>query len=256
MSTIVVGEYVLPVVAEDPKKPTSLYISQPLRQAAYNILGLGTIRESMRDGLSYVSVEVPTYTITCEGQTITLDVIPMLKFNSKKKIFYYFLRCNIDLIDLLNEKWRLAIASVIFWAHSTNTSLFMLKVLLLTFVHCSSRTELARTYEKTVIQQEFLNSPKWLEGLHCFTQWQCSYKDASSLNHVLQQPLQFCSPAYLYNGKLALYFLSLDDISSVLSKLPNNEKGVYDQLLTTVLSHKSILNSMAPGSHTMHHTIN
>ena len=55
-----------------------------------------------------------------DRSSIYIDSIPMLKLNSKKKIFYYFLHRNVDLIELLDEKWRLVIASVIFWAESSH----------------------------------------------------------------------------------------------------------------------------------------
>ena len=96
------------------------------------------------------------------------------------------------------------------------------------------------------VDQKFLYGPKWLKGLHSFAQWQCTYKDASSLNIVLQTPLEFCSLARLYNGMLALglYYLSMEcDISPVLSQLPKESKELYGQLLCTVLSHKSVNHS-------------
>ena len=249
MFMAVCEKILLPVVAENPKRPTSFCLSLPLRQAAYSILSLERAVEETRlelgtDPESYDDVDVPSCNITCDGQVITLDVVPTLELSTKKKIIYFFLHSNFDLIEQLNENWRLVTASVVFWAERAKIPSSMIKVLLLTFVVCSSASYMIAELSKGIeMNEDFVRSQRWLDGLHSFTQWQCSYNDAGSLNSVLQLPLQFSSLGHLFSGKFALhlYFLSLSsDVSSMTAKLPIKSKELYHQLLTTVLSHESI----------------
>ena len=242
----------LPVVAEDPKRPTSFCLSLPLRQAAYSILGLECPIEQTRlelgtDSECYYLVHIPHCKIACDGQVITLDVVPTLELSTKKKIIYFFLCSNFDLIEQLDENWRLVTASVVFWAVRARIPLSTIKVLLLTFVICSSASNMiAEVSEGIKMNEDFVQSQPWLDGLHTFTRWQCSYTDAGSLNSVLQLPLQFSSLGRLFSGKFALrlYFLSLSsDVSSVSAKLPIKSKELYCQLFSTVLSHRSIHSS-------------
>ena len=245
----VCGGLVLPVVAEDPKRPTSFCLGLPLRQACYSILSLERAVEETRlelgtDPESYDDVDVPSCKIICGGQVITLDVVPTLELSTRKKIIYFFLHSNFDLIEQLDKNWRLVTASVVFWAERAKIPSSMIKVLLLTFVVCSSASYMIAELSKSIeMNEDFVRSQRWLDGLHSFTQWQCSYNDAGSLNSVLQLPLQFSSLGHLFSGKFALrlYFLSLSsDVSSMTAKLPIKSKELYHQLLTTVLSHRPI----------------
>ena len=247
MFMMVLGSLRLPIMVEDPNKPSSHYFSRPLRQAAYSIVGLDDVVEGIRimDDI-HESVEIPCCTITYDGQTVELDVIPTMALHSRKKIIYFFLHSDMDVIESIDEKWRLVTASVIFWNNTAKIPLLTLKVLLLTFVICSSASSMiVQLSEGIKMSPNFKHGPQWLEGLHSFAQWQCCYHDASSLNSVLQMPLEFYSPAFLYSGEFALklYFLSLSadcGISPVLSKLPEESQALYHQLLSTVLSHKSV----------------
>ena len=239
----------------NPNKPNSLHISRSLRQAVYSLLELGGVTEETFDGFTddHVLVEVHVGTIICEGELITRDVIPTLQISKKKKIFYFFLHCNADLIELLDEKWRLVVASVIFWARGANIPLVVIKILILTFVLCSRRNDQFLRYQSVEVNQTFLKSSLWWEGLHSFTQWQSAYKDAGHLSHILQSPLQFYSPAHIFDGKLAMYFLSIkDDLSLVVSRLPDLDRQLYDLLLITILLHKPTLCTIKMTDHETH----
>ena len=245
MITMVCGGYVLPVLAENTEKETSYCISLPLRQATYNILGLGERGESLRVGEVFVGFKIPSCLITCSGVKLNdIDLIPTLPKSTKKKVIYHFLRCKADLIESLDEKWKLVIASVVFWAKRAKIQQSAIKALLLTFVLCSSGT-----YTKVELPDNApVKSPEWLEGVHYFMQWQCSYKDANSLNNVLQMPLEFYSPAHLYSGRLVHKLYIASETTSMVSELPKDAKELYDKLLSTVLSHKEVGRSRSTGS--------
>ena len=241
MMVAVCGSYTFPPVSENPMLPTSFCISRDIRWVVYSILGLDDVIEGTRVGQSYIGVKLHSIEVMCMGDIISLSTVPTANLYSRKKIIYSCLRCNMDLIEFLEIKWRLVIASVIFWRRRGKIPLVITKVLLLTFTLCSSGS-VTKLLDSITVDQNFLYGPKWLKGLHSFAQWQCTYKDTSSLNIVLQTPLEFHSLADLYNGMLALglYYLSIEsDISPVLSQLPKESKELYGQLLCTVLSHKS-----------------
>ena len=245
MMMAVCGGYTFPAVSENPMLPTSFCISRDLRWVVYGVLGLDDVVEGTRIGVSSIDVELHSIEVISNGQNITLDTVPTVNLYNRKKLIYSCLHCNLDLIELLEIKWRLVIASVVFWRRRGNIPLMITKVLLLTFVLCSGGN-VAKLLDGITVDQKFLYGPKWLKGLHSFAQWQCTYKDASSLNIVLETPLEFCSLAHLYNGMLALglYYLSMEsDISPVFSQLPKESKELYGQLLCTILSHKTVNHS-------------
>ena len=230
----------------DPSKESSLYVSLPLRQAIYSLLELHPfVVEGMFDRFEMVDVLVYTCIIVCEGEVITLDTLPDLDLRKRKKLLFYFLHSNADLIELLEEKWRFVIASVIYLTRTASIPLLVIKILILTFILCSRGiacpNDPLKIYRSVKISNSFINTPTWWEGLQYFTQWQCSYEDASNLNLMLQLPLQTYSAGHIFNSKMAMYFLSTNDVSVVVSKLPSIDRQLYDRLLTTVLSHKSEL---------------
>lgn len=246
MMVAVCGGITLPPVSESPMLPTSFCISRGLRQVVYGILGLDDVVESTRIGESYINVEIDSSEIIYKGQTISLVTVPTVNLYNRKKLIYSCLHCNLDFIELLEIKWRLVIASVVFWRRRGKIPLIITKVLLLTFVLCSSGNVAKLVLDGITVDQKFLYGPKWLKGLHSFAQWQCTYQDASSLNIVLEMPLEFYSLAHLYNGRLSLglYYLSMEsDISPVLFQLSKESKELYGQLLCAVLSHKSVNHS-------------
>lgn len=235
-----------PVPIGNPNRGNPLYISLPLRQAIYSLLELHPfVSEGMFDRFKMVSVQVCTRIIVCEKQVITLDMLSDLELRKRKKIIYYFLHSNADLVELLEPKWRLVIASVIYLSRAARIPILMIKILILTFILCSRSTtapnDPLRIYHSVKIRRSFLKTPTWWEGLHCFTQWQCAYGDACDLNMILQLPLQIFSAAHIFNGEMAMHILFTGNVSVVVSKLLSNDRELYDQLLSTVLSHKSAL---------------
>lgn len=76
-----------------------------------------------------------------------------------------------------------------------------------------------------------------MEALHSFTQWQCVYFDAITLNLLLMEPLRVVSPAFLYDGKIAMLLASVQDIDQTVSQLLIDHT-TYDMLLEAALSHR------------------
>lgn len=76
----------------------------------------------------------------------------------------------------------------------------------------------------------------FLEALHVFAQWQCTYNDALALNQLLQEPFQYISPACLYSGKVAMHCASLC-LHSPIPVLTSNQQEIYDSLMELITMH-------------------
>lgn len=241
LMTICTGGCDLPVPMGDPSKKSSLHVSLSLRRALYSLLELHPfVVEGIFDEFERVGYAVLTYTLIFEGEVITRDMLPDLELRKRKKIIYTLLHSNVDIIELLEEKWRLVIASVVYWIRAARIPILIVKILILTFVLCSRGTtapnDPLKIYHSVILRDNFLKTPTWWEGLDYFTRWQTSYKDASHLCLVLHLPLQIYSAAHIFNGEMVMYFIYMNDVSVVVSKLPSIDRELYDQLLTTVLS--------------------
>ena len=261
LMTVCAGGCELPVPIGDPNKKSSLHVSRSLRRALYSLLELHPfVVEGIFDELEWVGCAVLTYKLICEGEVITRDMLPDLELIKRKKIIYSLLHCNADIIELLEEKWRLVIASVVYWIRAARIPILIVKILILTFVLCSRGANAPnnplKIYHSVKLRRSFLKTPTWWEGLDYFNRWQSSYKDASHLCAVLHLPLQIYSAAHIFNGEMAMYFIYMNDVSVVVSKLSSIDRELYDHLLTTVLSHKfernktNITISVQPGNTT------
>ena len=165
LMTICGGGCDLPVPMGDPSKESSLHVSISLRQAIYSLLELHPSVIGLFDEFEIIALEVCTRTIIilCEGEVITRDMLPDLELRKRKKMIYLFLHSNADLIELLDGKWRLVIASVVYWTRSASIPLFVIKILILTFILCSRSTAVPndplKVYQNVEIQSTFLKSP-------------------------------------------------------------------------------------------------
>ena len=213
LMTVCAGGCDLPVPIGDPSKKSSLHVSRSLRRAFYSLLELHPfLVEGMFDEFERVGYAVLTFTLECEGEVITRDMLPDLELRKRKKIMYSFLHCNDDIIEMLEEKWRLVIASVVYWIRAARIPLIAVKILILSFVLCNSfgsptaLNDPLKIYRNVKIRRSFLKTPSWWEGLDYFTRWQSVYKDASHLCLLLQLPLQIYSAAHIFNGEMVMHF--------------------------------------------------
>ena len=248
MDAVVLHKCVLRIAVDDFHQPSSLVISRPLRQTLYYILNIKVMTEHIRYRLDILGEKITAYT---DGKNLpSLDQIPSLQLGEKIIILYSILECNIEEIEKLDCKWRLVIASVVFWVLHAKVPTHIVKALLLCFVHCFHR--IGGDFLRGRIPHRFIEGPEWLKVLHFFAQWQSTYLDALSINQVLQLPIEYCSPAELYDGKLAFYFASLrHDITSAETKLSVSEKPLYQLLLDVVFSHCTMVSAEATGTRKM-----
>ena len=237
MEAIVLHKCVLRVATDNFHQPSSLLISRPLRDALYCILNINVMTEHIRQGLDIVGEKI---NIADRKNLPNLKQIPTLRQSERSQVLYSILCCSIEVIEKLDNKWRLAAASVVFWILNTKVPRHIVKALLLCFVYCFHRTYgvTLREFRSLELPQHFLQSPKWLEVLHLFAQWQSVYLDTISINQILCSPLEYCSPANLYDGKVSIYFASVHHGTTCIeTKLSVPHQKLYQLLLDVVLSH-------------------
>ena len=237
MEAIVLHKCVLRVATDNFHQPSSLMSSRPLREALYCILNINIMTEHIRCGLDIVGEKI---NITDRKNLPSLKQIPTLQQSERSRVLYFILCCDVEAIEKLDNKWRLVTASVIFWILHAKVPRHVAKALLLCFVCCFHHThgDTLRQFRSSEIPQHFLQSPQWLDVLHWFAQWQSVYLDAISINQILCCPVEYCSPANLYDGKISIYFASLHHgTTSIETKLSGPQQKLYQLLLDVVLSH-------------------
>ena len=134
-------------------------------------------------------------------------------------------------IQELPEKWRLVSASCIYCyrnAKPTPSCYLVVALVQCLIVTCdgSDMPSLSQV-DRDFSHQHFL------ETLHAFAQWQCTYNDAVALNQLLQEPFQYISPACLYSGRVAMHCASLC-LHSPIPVLTSNQQEIYDSLMELI----------------------
>lgn len=242
MEAVVLHKCVLRVAVDNLHQPSSLMISRPLREALYSILNIDVMTEHIRRGLDIVGEKI---NIIDRKNLPSLKQIPSLQRSERSRVLYSILCCDVEAVEKLENKWRLVIASVVFWIVHAKVPLHIAQALLLCFIYCFHRISL-REFRSLELPQHLLQSPKWLDILHWFAQWQSVYLDAIGINQILCSPLEHCSPGNLYDGKVSIYFASLHHgTASVETKLSVPHQKLYRLLFDVVLSH-GVLDSAKP----------
>ena len=122
-----------------------------------------------------------------------------------------------------------------YWATSAEVPIPFVKALISCIVLCYTCTDkLPGLRSGAIITTAFMKDPKRMAALHSFAQWQCVYFDAITLNQLLMEPLRVVSPAFLYDGKIAMHLASVQNIDQTVSQLPI-DNTIYDVLLEAAL---------------------
>ena len=225
--------------------PASSATSKLLRQYAYGILGAPSVKEYPAcDGtVKEVSVEAMDSIQRDPSQLLPkLAEVEILSLESRKQLMCQMLACNNGVIETLEEKWKLVIASVIFWATVEPRTEGLLKALIGCFVLCSSQSverlrEIhfqIRRHEREIHGQIRRHEREnWQAHHSTFATWQCTYIAAVSLNQLLMEPLQSTSAACLFDSKLATSLVAEPNIDCTMQNL-GISCDLYHSLLRTV----------------------
>ena len=238
VSTIMTHKCILPAVVDDIRSQSSHHVSVQIRQCIYGILFQQPVEETIRDkaatSLHEEQIEPLMLKLT-KSEPLTLNEIPNLKIARRIKHLCHVLYCHklVDHIQELPEEWRLVSASCIYWYRNAAPSYYLVEALvqclIMTYDDSSDLPSLSQV-DKEFSHQHFL------EALHAFAQWQCTFKDAVALNQLLQKPFKYISPARLYSGKVAMHCASFC-FHSKIPVLTSKQQKLYDCLMELITLH-------------------
>ena len=207
MVVLVQNKSTIPVVIDNPNCSSSMRIGASIRRCLYRImapyLAEATVLETIRCGQEFQNESV-----ACADESLNLPSIDNMKSLSDDDRIHVLCAAMETPPEVLagftrsNSKWKLVALSLLFWSRHARPTISNIKALVLCFIRCSSWFNNAECPHVPLYKR---NDP-WLQLLHIFAQWKCVYYDASRLNNILMNPLEFMSPALLFNGKLVMHF--------------------------------------------------
>ena len=210
--------------------------SKPLRQYAYSILGVGMSEtEFVKEypAANGTVKEVRVEAVHCIQASPSLRLpklseVEALRPEDRKQLLYQMFGCDPIQIETLKEKWKLFVASAVFWAKATQPIKAHVQALLVCFLVCSE----ASTEQHDLPPH---GAESWLETQSAFIEWQFTYRDSAGLNQLLMEPLQSPSADCLFDGKLAMSLAAEPNIDQRVTEFGIN-RDLYQSLLDTVLS--------------------
>ena len=230
VSAIVTRKCILPPVVDDIMSESSHCISLRIRQYIYGILIQQPVQEFMRDK-AVTDLTCRTIEPLMLKPHLTLDETSDLNATEATQILCSVLYCYKILghIQELPGEWRLVAASCIYWCRKANPTppCCLVKALVQSLIVC---------HDPLCESQEFAHDQSdqcFLETLHAFAQWQCTYYDAVALNQLLQEPFQYTSPANLYSGRVAMHCASLC-LQSRSYQLDPDQTELFDRLMELI----------------------
>ena len=238
-SAAISSQAIFRVVADSFKRESSMLAGQLIRRHMYALLEVETVVEVVRCGLTVTGVKTTRLELGGVFRGVTVASLESLGHQQRQSLFYEILQCDKLSIDQkLTQRyqdWRFVAATLSFWARTTCPPEPLVRALLLCFTLCALPDEKFNTLNRRLwrVPLDFRQSQEWLDTLHWFSQWQTIYHTAWTLNALLKEPMWVFSPAFLYDGELAMYLASLTDTSQWLSKV---DTTLYNCLEEIVLS--------------------
>ena len=232
MEALVLRKCMLRIVVDNSQSPSSLLISSRLRQHMYQILGIFPVAEIFRRELD---LQRETIFVTDNWRLPDVENVKKLDLTERKRVLFTALCCSEEAVEKIDETLKLIAASLMYWATSAEVPIPFVKALISCIVLCYTCTDkLPGLRSGAIITTAFMKDPKRMAALHSFAQWQCVYFDAITLNQLLMEPLRVVSPAFLYDGKIAMHLASVQNIDQTVSQLPI-DNTIYDVLLEAAL---------------------
>lgn len=233
MNVLVLGKSILRIVPDDSRKSSAYNVSLPVRQKTYDLLPVPFVTEYVRRGLDLAASKVyPVNTSTVPD----LVSIPLLANAERLRILCSILDCDSVPLSSLDEEWRFVAAVGRFWACNADVPVHFVRALVYCNVLCCTRnSDLNQIRKKCTVSTTFARSSRWMTAVHVFSQWQCCYFDLLTANQLLMHPLKVISPAFLYDGTVALFMAQ--DVSTLLKAFPIS-KNLSTQLLDVIVDER------------------
>ena len=229
LKTSILSDRFLGYQMRTPSGPEKL-----LKQYAYGILGIQSVTTyEAKEGVVNDTPTLISAMNIIQGKLLpNVSDVERLSPKSRQLLLYRMLACDHVKIEILEEKWKLVIASVVFWARERQITENLVKALLVCFL--LSSTESVDSLLK-LQGQPLEMTESWREHESAFTGWQYTYINATVLNQLLKEPLQSPSAAFLFDGKLAMRLAAESNIDRMVMDLGINN-DLYQSLIDTVLS--------------------
>ena len=223
---------ILPTVVDDIKSQCAHHVGLRIRQHIYGIVVQQPVQETMRDDKSTTLTDHLTKHRMLKP-SLSLKDISDLKVTEATQILCSVLCCYeaLDRIEELPQGWRLVAASCIYWYRKAKPipQHHHAKALVLCLIICHDSMFVS------VGQNVAQSDRSFLESLHAFAQWQCTYFDAVALNQLLMEPFQYTSPTYLYSGEVAMQCAAFCSQSEMCTlKLTQDQTKLYDHLMALI----------------------
>ena len=222
---------ILPVVVDDMRSECAHHIGLRIRRFTYGILNCKQpVQETIRDnGTPPHLIDNEVHCLKLKPP-VSLEMIFGLEVTERIQILCSVLYC-CELIDCIPSEWKLVIASCIYWYKKAKPT--PKRHLLRALVQCLIVCRDGHVQHMATSQAESLaskNYPSFLETLHAYAQWQCTYGNAVALNQLLMEPFEYVSPAFLYSGRLAMHYAAICSQSQTC-ELTQDQNKLYHHLM-------------------------
>lgn len=198
MNALVVGKAILRIVPDVSAKSTSMDTSLSIRKKLYFLLNIvPCVTEYIRVRLDLSGRKISPLCLSTTHSEL-LSPFPV-------DIFCELLNCELTALDKVSTQWRFVVAVTKFWALAANVPAFLVNALIYCFVVCFTCNSSLNVQQKKCASQLTYRQSEFAEHLHSFSQWQCCYLDALSVNQLLEEPFDVLSPAFLYDGTIVLH---------------------------------------------------
>ena len=240
MVVIVLNKYIVPVMIDNPHDYTAMEIGKHIRKCIYMILSPYLMSEPEVIETTITNEEARDERVSwTDVSHLNLPCInDVMDLNEDKRIE---LLCKVMKTPLevsmtfTESKWKLVAVSLHYWSQHAHPDIHLIEALVLCFIRCSFNEKDCPSNNVP----DHRRDKKWLEALHTFAQWSCTYYDALGLNNVLMNPLPFMSPAVLFNGKLVMHYACTVDIDihkMEIFKSLYNAKHFFDTLVSICMT--------------------
>ena len=239
MAALVLNKYIIPVMIDNPNNCTAaMRIGEHIRKCIYMILSPYLSKPEVIE-IMFIHYKEEPYPLdeTISWTNVSHLNLPcinnMMRLGEDKKIELLFKVMETPLevqMTFTESKWKLVAVSLHYWSQHACPGIHLIEALVLCFIRCSFDEKECPSNNVP----DHRRDEKWLEALHTFAQWSCTYYDALRLNNVLMNPLPFMSPADLFNGKLVMHYACTGDFNIRKRKVldSSNAEHFFDKLVS------------------------
>ena len=239
LDPMILNECILPMIIDNPKKESNMKIGEHLRRHLYGLLKPYLKVQKVKEGMRVGQCDIQFKPVRPLAAQCLITDVDSLRDEEKLGLLCDMFGVLPDELGRFDNKWKLVGLSLHYWSRNAAEALTQQQIdaLLFCFVVYSSeqgRSIIAR-HSRFQIDGRWTNPQ--LDSLHSFSMWQCVYYEAMKLNDVLKRPLEFTSPALLFNGRLCLNYACIKEEEfeaikeETLTTFPDMAK-LYEELLS------------------------